>query len=203
MGFFKKVGQMLGVVRPDVHNVNPEAYSELYDKAAAEWNKVGGSAQDLSNNAAIGQSVGDMLGGFADNQAGRKALFQEDMARGFSADAQNLARAKGGTGSLQNSLRMNGGMYDSQAREQARGLNDLYSQGIKDMSGLAGIQQGQQSAQAQRANGLAGVYQTELASRRGQMNTNADNENNADQVQNGRLGKTLGGVAKIAGVKGF
>lgn len=194
--------ESLGLKRPDAQEVDPSAYSELYDRALGELSGLGQGEQEKKNIASIEGSLGGMLGELENNSAARKANFQEDMARGFQADAQSLARAKGGTGSLQQALRPSGAMYDSQARARARGLTDLYGQGIQDLSNLQGVQGNLYNQRSDRARGIADLATGELASRRGTLSSNAGARWDANMAQNAAVGKTREQLAKVAGMAG-
>lgn len=199
MGGIAKAGKSLleatGLKKANAEQLDPMSYSQLYDQALEQLRGIGGSEASKANRAKIESSLGGMLGELDNNQAARKANFQEDMARGFQADAQSLARAKGGTGSLQQALRPSGAMYDSQARARARGLTDLYGQGVQDLSNLQGVQGNIYSQDYNKARGIADLATSELAARRGILSGNADNRWNATTQQQ----KALGGTMQAAG----
>lgn len=196
MGFFRDITDSLGFTKPnaDQYATDPLAYSDLYEKALAELKGIGWDTE--GNRAQIIDALGGQLGDLENNAAGRKKNYLEDMGRSFSTDTQNLARAKGGTGSLAGALRNSGQMYDSQARATSRGLNDLYSQANQDLAGLTDVQNTLFDQSGQKANAVANTYNKELASRRGQLNQNQDNAWNIKQNQGKLLGGTLGAIAK-------
>lgn len=212
-GFLGNTLEASGAKRMDAQETNPEAYSALYEDALRELNAVGNSAdskwraeQSKQQRGALGGVLMDQIGGLEDNAAGRKQNFLEDQSRAFGADVQNLARAKGGTGTLAQALRPTSGMYDSQARATSRGLNDLYSQATQDLGTLSNVYGGFESQdiarrnqEQDRANSIAGVYQGELASRRGQINQNADNRFNTGVQQAKAHAGTLQAVGGMAG----
>lgn len=169
---------------------DPEAYKELYEQALMQMKGVGQDEASLKNRKSIENVLGGQLEGLEDNAAGRKQNFMEDMSRGFQADTQNLARARGGTGTLAQALRPSGEMYDAQARATSRGLNDLYSQATQDLGSLQGVQGNLQGQDLNRAQGVTNVYQRELDSRRGTNTQNLENQWNAQQAMYGRQQKT-------------
>lgn len=180
-------------------NMDPAAYKELYEQALKGIQDVGTDPNSRMirgglENATIGQ-----IEGLENQSAGRKANFEEDMARGFQADVQNLARAKGGTGTLAQALRPSGEMYDAQARARSRGLNDLYSQATQDIGNLQGIQGNFFNQDMGKAQSAANLATNELASRRGTQATNLDNQWNAEQSKKSRFADTLGAAGGIAG----
>jgi hypothetical protein len=192
--------ESLGLKRPDAQEVDPQAFSELYNQAMEEMRGVGQDAASKANRKKVEESLGGMLGELENNSAARKQNYMEDMARGFQADTQSLARARGGTGSLQQALRPSGQMYDAQARAQSRGLVDLYGQGVQDLSSLQGVQGNLQGQDLSRAQGIGNLATKELDSRRGQLNTNADSRWQANQAQNAAIGKTREQAMKMAGM---
>lgn len=202
MAFFRNLTDSLGFTAPkaDAYSVSPEAYSDLYQSALRQFEQLNNDQR--GKQMEFMGAIDPMLGDLQNNMAGRKKNFQEDMARGFQADTQNLARARGGTGTLAQALKPSGEMYGAQARARARGLNDLYSQGIQDLSGLQNVQQGVFDQQGQTANSISNIFQKELASRRGQANTNTDNAWNIKANQGKLLGSTVQGAAKAAASSG-
>lgn len=184
-----------GLKRSDPQQVDPTMYAELYNQAMSEMQNVGQDAASKANRQKVEQSLGGMLGGLENNSAARKQNYMEDMARGFQADAQSLARAKGGTGSLQQALRPSGQMYDAQARAQSRGLVDLYGQGVQDLSNLQGVQGNLQGQDLNRAQGIGNLAMRELQMRRGSVSDNAEAQWNAATQQQ----KALGGTMAAAG----
>lgn len=202
MGFLRDLSDSLGFTKADAtaYETSPEAYKELYDSALSQLQGIGDDSKQERQQ--LIDILGGQLGSLENNAEGRKKNFLEDSARSFSADTQNLARAKGGTGGLAGALRNSGQMYDAQARSTSRGLNDLYSQATQDLSTLSGVQNNLYDQDAQKRSAIANTYQGELASRRGQLNTNADNKWNVKSNQGQLLGSTLGAAAKLAGASG-
>lgn len=177
---------------------DPAAFSDLYEKGVTELSKVGTDQASTTQRNAINRALQDQLGGLDANAAGRKENFLEDQSRAFAADTQNLARARGGTGTLAQVLRPSGEMYDAQARATSRGLNDLYSQATQDLGSLSNIYGGLQSQDLDKSSAIANVYGGELASRRGTQAQNKANEYGAQQAQYDRLAGTIKGGAKLA-----
>lgn len=205
-GIVRAVGEATGLVKPKAQNVAPEYGQELFQQSTGAFNEVGKDPALMRQRELISKALEAQLGGLEDNAAGRKANFQEDMARGFAADTQNLARARGGTGTLASALRPSGDMYDSQARATSRGLNDLYGQAMQDLGSAANVQGGLYDQDYRKAAGLSGIYQGEAQSRRQQANTNADNEWNSNMSRNKALSGTISrlqdNAAKAAGSTG-
>lgn len=177
---------------------NPEAYKELYESALAQMQGVGGDKDSMAQRASINNILQGQLGDLENNAAGRKQNFMEDMSRGFQADTQNLARARGGTGTLAQALRPSGEMYDAQARATSRGLNDLYSQATQDLGSLQGVQGNLYGQDMSKATNLANIYGRELDSRRGTQTQNLENQWNAQQAMYGRFADTAKGAANLA-----
>ena len=197
------VSESLGFSRANPEQIAPgtnHTYQDLFDKALNSFQSIG--AEDEGNTKAIRSALGSQLGSLDDNAAGRKRTFMEDMARGFSADTQNLARARGGTGSAVSALRPSGSMYDAQARGTARGLNDLYSQATQDLSTLGGVHGGLVNQDAQRKGAIGDFYQNELNRRHNINVQNADHRWNAVTQQQKALGGTIKGASKLFGVGG-
>lgn len=211
MGLFDSIGEIFGEVtgfgsngNPNPHNMDENAYSELYNEALAGIKGVGASGKNLEMREGIENSALSMLGDLENNAAGRKANFQEDMARGFSADMQNRARAAGGTGNLAQVLSPGGGFYDSQARAQSRGLNDLYGQAINDLGNLGGVQNQFFNQDFEKANTAANLQTGELAQKRGIAAGNLENTFNSEQAGRERRLNTFGGITKgIGGAMSF
>lgn len=206
MGLLSKVGQFFGEVtgfggngNPNPHNTDPSAFSEFYDKAIGDIKAVGTGGNMAKMRGGIEETALSQLAELENNAEGRKTNFMEDMSRAFNADAQNLARSKGGTGGLAGSLRMNGGMYDSQARETSRGLNDLYSQATDDLGALTGIQGNLYGQDMEKAQTGADINMKEMMSRRGQLNANNENTFNSEQAGRERRMNTLSGIVKGGG----
>lgn len=177
---------------------DPLAYQELYNEALAGVKGAGKDEASLKNRKAIEGILGGQLGDLENQAEGRKQNFMEDMSRGFQADTQSLARARGGTGTLAQAMRPSGEMYDAQARATSRGLNDLYSQANKDLSGLQGVQGELYGQDMGKATTLANVYGRELDSRRGTQTQNLENQWNAQQGMYGRQQKTAELIANTA-----
>jgi len=199
-GIAKGAGQFTGFGgsgKIDPQEVDPGAYSDLYDKALAGVQSVGntGKMPDIRNS--IESSALSYLKDLDNNAAGRKANFLEDQSRAFGADTQNLARARGGTGTLAQVLKPSGAMYDSQSRATARGLVDLQGQAVKDLGSLQGIQGDLYGQDLSKQNSLADIYGKELNARRGIATTNADNRYNAKTEQYNRQASTVNAAMKV------
>jgi len=202
MGFFKDLSNSLGFTKADAETVDPEAYSDLYQKALAELEGVGRNTASSTNKDLINSTLQGQLENLDNNAAGRKMNYMEDMSRGHASEVNNIARATGGTGTLKQALRTGGGAANDQyQRNTSRGLNDLYSQATKDLSSLQGVQGNMFNQDLNKANSVANIYQTELNSRRGQANTNSDNRNNVAQNQGNLLAGTIGAGAQMFGAK--
>jgi len=199
----KGVGNALGLSggakEAERFHQNPAAFEEFYQQALAEMQGVGRDPASMANRQSIEKILGEQLGQLDNNAAGRKQNFMEDMNRGFSADTQSIARARGGTGNMAQAMKMGGGMYDSQARAQSRGLNDLYSQAVQDLGSLQGVQGNLFGQDFQRGTNIANLHTGEQAARRGIQTNNLDNSWNAEQAKNQRFGNTLKGVAQGVG----
>lgn len=194
-GVGKAVGSMVGLSggadEAAKYNADPMAYSDLYQKALDEIQKAGTDPASQQSRKSIQDALNSQLADLEGNAAGREANFLEDMARGFQADTQSIARAKGGTGTLAQAMRMPGSMYDSQSRATARGLNDLYSQATDDLSQLQGVQGNLFGQDMGRATNLANLNMQELGSRRGTNVQNLDNQWNAQQAMYDRFRDTV------------
>lgn len=194
------VGEATGLLRPDAQEVSPEQYAYLYEAALKDLEGAGAGTQDM--RAGIQAGLMDQLAGLKDNAAGRKQNYMEDMARGFAADTQSLARAKGGTGTLQQALRPSGAMADAQSRATSRGLLDLQSQALKDLGTIQGAQSNFYNQDFSKANALAGLRTNEKAARMGQTVANADARWNAAATQRQNITNTAKEAAKMYGAKG-
>ncbi len=203
MGFINDIGESLGFKRPNANTVDPNSYSGYYEQAMKDIYNTGNDPASQQMRQGIQGAAQAQLGGLAENSAQRKAQFAEDMNRSFGGQVQELARAKGGTGTLQQALRPSGQLADANARATARGYTDLYSQGIKDLQGVQGIQNSLFGQDLAKTGLSANAQLDQQKLRLGQANTNSDNINNAGNQQAGRLGSTLGGIAKAAGLGGF
>lgn len=202
MSFLGDISESLGFSRPDPYTVDPGQYQGYYEQAMKDIYGIGNDPASQQMRQGIQGAANSQLAGLADNSAQRKQQFAEDMNRSFAGQTQELARAKGGTGTLAQALRPSGAMADANARATARGYTDLYGQGIKDLQGIQGVQNslyGQDLAKAGlSSNAQLGQYDKLL----GQSNKNAEYQSNASNQQAGRLGSTLGGIAKAFGQGG-
>lgn len=203
MGVFDDIGDAFseftgfgGKGNPDPHNLDPDAYMHLYNEAVTGLNEVGNTGKMGQMRSSIEDSATSMLADLENNAAGRKANFQEDMARGFSADMQNKARAAGGSGNLASVLNPGGGAYDSQARAQSRGLLDLEAQAINDLAGLGGVQNQLYGQDMSKQTSLANLKTGELANKRGIAANNLENTFNSEQAGRDRRMNTYSGIAK-------
>lgn len=206
MGIFSDVGKLFGEVtgfgghgNPNPRNTDPEAYRQLYEEALGQIQGVGTDKNSMAMRGGIEDAAIGAIGDLENQAAGRKANFMEDMSRGFAADTQNLARARGGTGTLAQVLSPSGGMYDAQARATSRGLNDLYSRAVSDIGSLQGVQGNLYGQDFNKAQAAAGVRTNELGQRRGVLNQNNENIFNSEQAGRERRLNTLGGIVKSAG----
>lgn len=203
MGVFDDIGDLFsettgfgGKGNPNPHNMDPEAYSQFYNEALAGIQNVGTDPNMAKMRGSIEDSANSMLGDLENNAAGRKANFQEDMARGFQADMTSKSRAAGGTGNLASVLNPSGGAYDSQARAQSRGLNDLYSMAVDDLGQLGGVQNQLYGQDMSKATSVANLKTGELANRRGIAANNLENTFNSEQAGRERRLNTAQGVQK-------
>lgn len=203
MGLFDTIGDAFseftgfgGKGNPDPHNMDPEAYAQYYNEALQGIDSVGKSENMAKMRSSIEDSANGMLGDLENNAAGRKANFQEDMARGFSADMQNRARSAGGTGNLASVLNPGGATYDSQARAQSRGLTDLYSQAVDDLGQLQGVQSNLYGQDMAKQTSMANLRTGELAAKRGIAANNLENTFNSEQAGRDRRMNSYGGIMK-------
>ena len=202
MGIFGDIGDLFGEQtgfgsngNPNPHNIDSNAFRYYYDNAKNDLNSVGeGIPTDKLTSALSGQ-----LEGLDNNMAGRKQNFMEDMARGFSADTQNLARAKGGTGGMANAFNNVGSMYDAQSRGTSRGLNDLYSQGTKDLATLGGVQNQLYGQQLSKQGALSNLEMKMRGQEMGVAEQANENIFNSEQAGSARRGNTISGIANAAG----
>src|ERR1044072_4373489 len=137
MGLFGEITGFGSGGNPDAHVLDDAAYEDYFLKAAGAISNSNAPTNDMRNG--INSAALSELANLQNNAAGRKKTFSEDMARSFGANLQNRARAAGGTGNLAQALSAPGSMYDAQAREEARGYNDLLSQATRDLSTLGGV----------------------------------------------------------------
>lgn len=203
MGLFDSIGDAFseftgfgGKGNPDPHNLDPAAWQEMYNQALAGVEGVGNDEASKKMRGSIENSAQGMLDDLENNAGGRKANFQEDMARGFSADMQSKARSAGGTGNLASVLNPSGGAYDSQARAQSRGLNDLYSAAVADLGNLSGVQNQLYGQDMGKQMNKANIMTGELANRRGIAANNNENTFNSEQAGRDRRMNTYSGIAK-------
>jgi hypothetical protein len=199
MGFFRDISDSLGFTRQDPGNVSPEAYSQFYDQAMKDIYGIGNDPASQQMRQGIQGAANDQLAGFANNSAQRKQQFAEDMNRSFAGQTQELARAKGGTGTLAQALRPSGAMADANARATARGYTDLYGQGIKDLQGIQGVQNSLYGQDLAKAGLSSNAQLGQQKLRLGQENTNSENRWNSGQAQAGRLSGTIQGIGQMFG----
>lgn len=200
---FEDMGNLFGEVtgfggngNPNPHNTSPEEYAHLYREALAGVEAVGADEKSKKFRSGIDDSAIAMLGDLENNAAGRKANFQEDMARGFQADMTSRGRAAGGSGNLASTLNPSGDYYDAQARAQSRGLIDLESAAINDLAGLGSIQNQGYNQDMGKAMNVAGIKTGELGQRRGLLQANNENTFNSEQVGREKRANTLNGIAQ-------
>jgi len=190
--------ESLGILPGKSYQVDPNAYDGYYQQAMNDIYGIGNQTQGMRNQ--IQGAAQDQLAGLADNSAQRKQQFAEDMNRSFAGQTQELARAKGGTGTLAQALRPSGAMADANARATARGYTDLYGQGIKDLQGIQGVQNslyGQDLAKGTlSSNAQLGQQKEKMA----QANTNMNNASDARNNQRGLFGQTMGAAGKLLGL---
>lgn len=198
--FGQSLGESLGILKPKAEEVSPEYGQELFQKGESAFKDLGSDPNLQKQRELINKALEGQLGQLDNNAAGRKRMFEEDMSRQFSGDVQNLARARGGTGTLASALRPSGNMYDSQARATSRGLNDLYGQAMQDLGSASNIRSDLYGQDAQKAAGLSGIYQGEAQARRAQANTNADARWNAAGVQRAAQSKQQENAMKMVGM---
>jgi len=205
MGFFSDVLDTVGTTlgfssgNPEQYNVDPNAYSEFYEQAMKDIYNIGNDPASQQMRQGIQGAAQSQLEGLANNSAQRKQQFGEDMNRSFAGQTQELARSKGGTGTLAQALRPSGAMADANARATARGYTDLYSQGVKDLGSIQGIQGSLYNQDLQKGQMSANAQLGQQDLRMGQATTNANNMYNAKQAQYDRLGGTLKGAGQMAG----
>lgn len=179
---------------PDPHALNDAAYEDYYTQALNGVQNSGAGTADM--RAGIQSGVNDQLAGLANNSAGRKKQFGEDMSRSFGNDVQTKARAAGGTGNLAQAISPTGSMYDSQARQTARGYNDLYSQATKDLGSLTGIQSNLEGQDASRANSAASLNMQRINQRLGIAQGNASAQRDSDAVGAARRTNSINGIVQ-------
>ncbi len=206
MGLFDSIGDLFGEQtgfggngNPDPHNLNDAAYEDYYNKAVAGLNDVGKTGQMGAIRSGLEGSINSQLANLDNNAAGRKQNFLEDSARSFSADAQNRARAAGGTGNLAQTLSMPGSAYDSEARGVGRGLNDLNSKSIQDIGSLTGSQNVLNSQDLSKQGTLANLAMQRIGQRTGIASQNAENSFNSDQAGAAKRGGTLSSIGSLFG----
>lgn len=192
------LGDMTGIGAKnfDPHNLDDAGYEDYYNKAINGINNSGAS----TNAAGVQNALNGQLAGLDDNMAGRKKAFGEDMSRSFGNNIQQKGRAAGGTGNLAQTLSPQGGMYDSEARQTARGYNDLYSQGTKDLSTLSGVQRSLNDEEFQRSSKAADLNMNRINQRMGVASQNAENTFNAEQLDRQRRMGGINAVGKLFGM---
>jgi hypothetical protein len=206
-----------GAGNPDPHNTDPNAYQEYYNKAVggindaqSQINAVGTDPASMGMKTGIQGAVTGQLDSLQDNSAGAKKSFLSDMSNADSADNQNAARAKGGTGNLAGSLNSGGAAGDSRARAEAGGLNTLNQQATSQISSLTGDQNALFNQGLSQANASAG--QADKAAAVDMQNKNdmmgvaqQDNANTVASEQAGaaKRGGTMGAVSGISGLTGL
>lgn len=164
--------------------VDPSAYNDMYQAAMNDLQGVNvtQNPEDALFASHIRQTAMQQLGGLQNNAQQRQNNFMADTARGFSSDMANVAKARGGTGTMASAFggQNLGQAYDAQARARSRGLVDLQGQATKDLGSLQGIQgalntQGMQQNQMNlnKAGMMANTRMNELGNRRGIMQGNA------------------------------
>lgn len=197
--FFGETTGFGGKGNPDPHNMDPEVYKELYEKALAGIDSAGNTGEMGSIRSGMEGALKDQIGQLQNNAAGRKKMFEEDMSRSFGNDMQQRARAAGGTGGMASAMMMPGGAYDSHARATARGYNDLYSQAADDLGALTGTQNTLFNQDFNKANAKAGLHMNELSMRRGYGAQALENTFNSEQAGRERRLNTAGGLLKGMG----
>lgn len=214
MGFLSDALKFTGLKGPDQHNADMGAglqeYLDAlkqYESSIGDISQIGQSGQMSPMRQKLESQIMEQLAQLDNNAAGRKQQFMSDMGRGFQTDTQNLARAKGGTGSMIQAMTPSGQMYDAQARERARGLLGLQDQALQHIGQLQGMQGNfynqDVNKQSLLANARGNLASAKLG-RQGQLlageQTRADNAWNRDQEQYNRIGNTIGGIAKGYGM---
>lgn len=199
---FEDIGGLLGIGgkgNPNPHVQDDASYEDYYNSAVGDVMNSANGTKDMRD--ALQRSIQGQLAGLDNNAEGRKKNFEEDMARSFGNDMQSRARAAGGTGTLAQVLNPRGEMYDAQARQTARGYNDLYSQATNDIGKLTGMQGQLEGQDAQRANSLASLRMQRINQRTGVANQNVGNQIASEAVGDARRTGTLKGI--VSGVTGL
>lgn len=186
-----------GSGNPRTHNVDDSAFEDYFNSAMQTLNSMGSKTQPERDQ--IQNSMRGMLADLENNAAGRKKHFSEDMSRSFGSNTQNRARAVGGTGNMLQAMSMPGGAYDSQARETARGYNDLYGQAVDDLGQLQGVQGNLFNQDSTKAGAMSNLYMQRVNQRLGVGMQAAENNFNAEQAGRERRMNTYSGAAKMAG----
>lgn len=182
---------------PDTHNLDDAAYEDYFNKAMGDIR--GASAGTAGARGQINNALQGQLAGLENNAAGRKKNFEEDMSRSFGDTIQQRARAAGGTGNLAQVLNPGGAAYDAQARQTARGYNDLYSQATRDLGSLEGIQSDLYNQDYRQGAAAADLNMRRINQRLGIAEGNAANDRNADAVGAARRTNTIYGLAQAGG----
>lgn len=211
MGLLGKIGAQFGFARPEAqqanYNIGDPQYNAAMDDITASISELQAAGGSLSpQRKKLEAQILSQLAELDDNAAQRKQYFMEDMARGFGADVQNLARARGGTGTMAQTMMPSGQMYDAQARQRSRGLLDLKGQALQDLSSLGGLYGNLYGQDMNKAGSIANQRAKQAGMRIGQQNLlvggaekTADNEWNRQQEQYNRMWNTLTGGAKAYG----
>jgi hypothetical protein len=192
--------ESLGLAPGKDYSVNAGDYSGYYEQAMKDLYNVGNDPASQQMRQRIQGAANDQLAGLADNSAQRKQQLGEDMNRSFAGQTQEIARAKGGTGTLQQALRPSGAMADANARATARSYTDLFSQGVNDLGKIQGVQNSLYGQDLNKANLSSQAQLGQGKVMLGQANTNADNASDARNNQRGLFSSTLGGVGKMFGL---
>lgn len=204
MGFFGDIGNSalegLGLKKGDAHTVDPNMYGGYYDDAMKDLQNagVGGANQEIRSQ--IENQALQQLGDLNNNAAGRKKNYLEDMSRDFEANTNSVARARGGTGTLQQALIPNGQMADANNRATSRGLLDLQGQAVTDLGKIQGLQGNFYNQDFNKAKAMADTRLGQQKLRLGQANTNSDSLSNVDNQQRNNLSSTLSGAGKMFGM---
>jgi len=190
--------ETLGLAPGKSTRVNPNQYDGYYEQAMKDIYNTGAGTQDMRNQ--IQSAAGSQLAGLADNSAQRKSQFAEDMNRSFGGQVQELARAKGGTGTLQQALRPSGQLADANARATARGYTDLYSQGVNDLGKIQGVQGNLYNQDLAKSTLSSNAQLGQQKDKMAQANLNMTNSTSARQSQLGKFGKTLEQAGSLIGL---
>ncbi len=195
-------GETLGFLPGKSTRVDPNSYDAYYQQAMNDIYGIGNDPASQQMRQGIQGAANDQLAGLANNSAQRKQQFAEDMNRSFAGQTQELARAKGGTGTLAQALRPSGAMADANARATARGYTDLYGQGIKDLQGIQGVQNSLYGQDLAKGTLSSNAQLGQQKSKMDQANLNMTNATSARQSQLGKFGKTLEQAGSLMGLGG-